>query len=107
MRGTVSRELCMIMMLLNVSERVRGGSKRFNTCMSDGLTPELCTLCLPFRPSFSLFHEKVNFYAVIGYVSLVVDDASQTKKEAPKKENFQIPDFYLPARTGRQTLNVK
>jgi hypothetical protein len=61
-RGIVRRKLCMIMMLLNVSESVRGGSKRFNTCMSDGLTPDcLCGVCLPFRP----------FYFMKRYISML------------------------------------
>lgn len=101
------RGLCTIMMLLNVSNKVRGGSKRFNTCMSVSLTPECVLSVLAFSSIFLFsFVKKVNFYAVIGYVSLSVD-ASQTKKKHRKK-NFRNLDFYLPARTGRRRpFNVK
>jgi hypothetical protein len=73
-------------------ERVRGGSKRFNTCMSDGLTPD-CVFAVPFRPFYSSREKvKIFLYAVIGYFSL-----QQNKKEKHrKKRTFGIRTFIFP-----------
>lgn len=100
MCGIVSGELCMMMMLLNVSTRVRGGSKRFNTCKSDGLTPDCVCAELCLFVHFILRAKVKSLWILlccnrIRY-SLVFD---KQKKEAPKDRNRT---FIYP-RAHRQT----